>query len=275
VGINVLDLLNNAVSLPSLTDLVLNLLIATLLIGTLEFFFPAYKQRLFNNAWPVDLTYWFFTPLFTKVITNVALAGIFLGVFLALCRPIDGALLDGYGPLSRQPLWLQTIEILFAADFLDYWTHRLFHTSKLWRFHAIHHSSEEMSWLSASRLHPFNDMVTRFVQVVPLVLLGFSVHGIILLVPYLVFYVLLLHSNLKWDFGLLRYVFVSPAYHRWHHTSDADGIDRNYAGIFPLWDVVFGTCHFPRHLPTRYGVHANPPPKSLFGHLLYPFQRVK
>jgi len=275
VGITVLDLLNDSVSLPSLTGLIVNLVIAAAVLGALEFFFPAYQQQLFNREWRIDLAYWFFTPLFTKVVTNAALAGIFLGVFVTVGRPIDVTLLDGYGPLSRQPLWLQTIEILLLADFLDYWTHRLFHTSKLWRFHAIHHSSEEMSWLSASRLHPLNDMVTRFVQVVPLVLVGFSVRGIIILVPYLVFYVLFLHSNLKWDLGPLRYVFVSPAYHRWHHTSEADGIDRNYAGIFPLWDILFGTCHFPRWLPTLYGVHADPPPKSLFGQLLYPFRSVR
>jgi sterol desaturase/sphingolipid hydroxylase (fatty acid hydroxylase superfamily) len=275
VDLSVVDLLNDAVAIPSPTGLALTFITAALALGTLEFFFPASRQNFWTREWRVDIAYWFFTPLFTKITTNAALAGVFLLFFLATERPIDATLLDGYGPLSHQPLWLQTIEILLIADFLDYWTHRMFHTSRLWRFHAIHHSPEEMTWLSASRLHPLNDLVTRLVQVVPIILAGYSARGIILVVPYLLFYVLFLHANVRWDFGRLRYILVSPAYHRWHHTSEVEGIDRNFAGIFPVWDILFGTCYFPRRLPTQYGVHADPPPRSLIGQLFYPFRRAK
>ena len=171
-------------------------------------------------------------------------------------------------------MWLQTVEILIIADFADYWTHRTFHTSRLWRFHAVHHSAEEMTWLAAGRMHPVNDAVTRVGQVVPIALMGFSAQGIVLAVPYLVFYVIVLHANLRWDFGPLRYVLVSPAYHRWHHTSDAEGLDKNFAGIFPAWDLLFGTCHFPRREPARFGVNHETLPESLWGQLLYPFRRA-
>jgi sterol desaturase/sphingolipid hydroxylase (fatty acid hydroxylase superfamily) len=103
------------------------------------------------------------------------------------------------------------------------------------------------------------------------VLLGFSPKGIIIIVPYIAFYVMFLHSNISWDFGLFRWVLVSPAYHRWHHTSDKEGIDKNFAGIFPIWDLLFGTAHFPHALPARYGVKGKRLPKTLRGQLVYPF----
>lgn len=129
-----------------------------------------------------------------------------------------------------------------------------------------------MTWLAAGRMHPINDALTRVCQVVPIALLGFSARGILEVAPLLVLYVILLHSNLNWDFGPFRYVLVSPAYHRWHHTSDAEGLDKNFAGIFPLWDILFGTCYFPRREPQKFGVHRDSVPETLWGQLLYPFR---
>jgi sterol desaturase/sphingolipid hydroxylase (fatty acid hydroxylase superfamily) len=108
-------------------------------------------------------------------------------------------------------------------------------------------------------------------QALPLLLLGFSPRAIIDYVPFIVIYVVFLHSNVRWTFGPLRYVFASPTYHRWHHTSEAEGIDRNYATIFPLWDLLFGTFHLPGRQPARYGVKDNSVPESFLGQMLYPF----
>ena len=122
-------------------------------------------------------------------------------------------------------------------------------------------------------MHPVNDFVTRVCQVVPVILMGFSLKAVLLLVPFLVFFVIVLHSNLNWDYGWFRWVLVSPLYHRWHHTTDPEGLDKNFAGIFPIWDLLFGTAHFPRREPVTFGVNHNPPPESFWGQLLYPFQR--
>jgi sterol desaturase/sphingolipid hydroxylase (fatty acid hydroxylase superfamily) len=65
----------------------------------------------------------------------------------------------GYGPLSRQPIWLQATQIYLLVDFTGYWTHRLFHTGNWWPFHAVHHSSEDLDWLGSLRVHPVNDLV--------------------------------------------------------------------------------------------------------------------
>lgn len=256
------------------TTLFISLLAGLLLLAPLERWLPAHRTPQAHGAKLLNLAYWFFTPLVTKAITNWVLLGC-LGLILSvLGRPLDESALNGFGPLSYQPLWLQTAEILVAADFMDYWTHRFFHTSSAWRFHAVHHGSETMTWLAAARVHPVNDVVTRVCQVAPIALLGFSPRGILLVVPLLVAYVILLHTNVKWNFGPLRHVFVSPAYHRWHHTADDEGVDKNFAGMFPVWDRLFGTQYCPTYEPKKFGVRGTALPKSLWGQLAHPFRRT-
>jgi sterol desaturase/sphingolipid hydroxylase (fatty acid hydroxylase superfamily) len=54
---------------------------------------------------------------------------------------------------------------------------------------------------------------------------------------------ILLHANLPWTFGPLRNALASPAFHRWHHTWEAEGMDRNFSGLFPWIDLLFGTFY--------------------------------
>jgi sterol desaturase/sphingolipid hydroxylase (fatty acid hydroxylase superfamily) len=239
----------------------------------LERLFPARpRQPLRWKSFLLNLSFWFFNPMFTQVISKAAVVAVCAAMCLVLGWPLDESILDGFGPVGSQPLWLQAIEMLLIADFIDYWTHRWFHVTRAWRFHAIHHSPEEMTWLASARMHPVNDFITRTCQVVPVILVGFSLKAVLYTVPYLVFFVITLHSNLKWDFGPLRWVIVSPLYHRWHHTTDTEGLDKNFAGLFPIWDILFGTAYFPPREPKKFGVNHNPPPETLWGQLLYPFR---
>lgn len=257
---------------PNALYLLLALVGIAAVLSPLELWYPANRQRLFRyKGVLLDIGYWFFTPLVTRLATNYVLGAILFVVYYLQGRALDASLVEGFGPLSRQPLALQALEILLLADFIDYWTHRAFHTSRFWRIHAIHHSPEHMSWIASSRMHPLNDLVTRTCQVIPIAMLGFAGKAILVVLPYLFFYVIFVHSNLSWNFGRFRYLLVSPAYHRWHHTTDAEGIDKNFAGIFPVWDILFGTCHFPKRLPKKYGVTGGALPDSFFSHLLYPF----
>ncbi|HET8578957.1 MAG TPA: sterol desaturase family protein, partial [Methylomirabilota bacterium] len=88
------------------------------------------------------------------------------------------------------------------------------------------------------------------------------------------FYAILLHANVPWTLGPLRYAIASPAFHRWHHTSEAEGRDKNFAGLFPLWDLLFGTFYMPRgRQPMQFGVAGDPVPEGLWAQLCYPFRR--
>jgi sterol desaturase/sphingolipid hydroxylase (fatty acid hydroxylase superfamily) len=159
------------------------------------------------------------------------------------------------------------------ADFLGYWQHRLFHRSRFWRFHAVHHSSKTLDWLAATRIHPLNDLVAKLVLTLPLLALGFDPKVFVSVAPFLTLYALFLHADVPWGFGPLRAVLASPRFHRWHHTSEAEGLDKNFAGFLPLWDVLFGTYFMPDRAPETFGT-TDEVPEGVVGQLLWPFRRA-
>ena len=227
-----------------------------------------------------DLLYTLFTPLVTRSITTVGLVITVLllaraqGLELDLSQGAKRALAPFFEgtPIHAQPRWLQGVELALLLDLSSYWIHRLFHRPRLWPFHAVHHSSSRLTWLSSVRLHPVNDLLTRVVQVVVLLLVGFDPTLLAALVPFTGLYAILLHARVPWDFGPLRYVLASPVFHRWHHTSAAEGRDKNFAGLFPIWDLVFGTFYMPGAPPTRFGVD-EPVPPSFLAQLTWPFRK--
>ena len=128
--------------------------------------------------------------------------------------------------LGSQPLWLQATVVLFLSDLIFYWVHRIMHFSPpLWRIHAIHHSAEKVDWLVAARDHPLELVLQKLTAVVVLYLLGFSPATFAMFVPAVAAYSILLHANLTWSYGPLGRIFVSPAFHRWHHSADTQALD--------------------------------------------------
>src|SRR4030095_8565844 len=93
--------------------------------------------------------------------------------------------------------------------------------------------------------------------------------------PCLAVMALLLHADVSWSFGPLRYVIASPRFHRWHHTTEEEGLDKNFAGLFPFLDLIFGTFYMPPgREPFRFGVLHDDVPVGLAGQLAYPFRRL-
>jgi sterol desaturase/sphingolipid hydroxylase (fatty acid hydroxylase superfamily) len=198
-----------------------------------------------------------------------------LGVFaLITYGRIDQAqILAGFGPLSRLPVAVQAILMLLLSDFIGYWTHRGFHGRRLWPIHAIHHSSRSLDWLSATRVHPVGEIIGRLAIMLPLLAMGFAPMAVGYVAPVIGVFGLLLHANLDWDWGPLRTVIASPRFHRWHHTSEADALDKNFAGLFPVWDILFGTYFMPRdRVPERFGTDT-PVPDGLYAQMMFPFRR--
>lgn len=251
-------------------------LIAGAIFWLIETWFPSrHGQRKWRHGIKTDLVYWVFTPLVTKFITRFAVGALVLVVVAALLgrEAVQQMAMHGYGPVARWPAWLQAVGALAIGDFVGYWVHRLFHGARLWPFHAVHHSSTEVDWLSAVRLHPVNDVLARVAQVIPIMLLGFPVTVLAVYVPFISFHAILLHANVSWTYGPFRYVLASPRFHRWHHTTEREGLDKNYAGFFPIWDLIFGTFYMPPgKKPETFGVLRNNVPQDLLGQLWYPFQ---
>ena len=252
----------------------MRLLLLLILAGALslvERLWPERRgQRRLRPGVGTDLVYLLIMPLLTRAATLIGVVAVLVMVTFFLDAPLGRATW-----VSGLPLGLQAVMVLFAADFFGYWMHRAFHHEPFWRVHAIHHSSTELDWLSAARVHPLNAVITRSLQVGVLVPLGFDPRVLLGAAPLFALYGILLHANVRWSFGPLRWVFASPAFHRWHHAADVAGPGKNFAGLFPVWDLLFGTFHMPvgEH-PERYGVHGEAPPAGVLAQLAYPFRRT-
>jgi sterol desaturase/sphingolipid hydroxylase (fatty acid hydroxylase superfamily) len=139
--------------------------------------------------------------------------------------------------------WLVAAILVFVVtDFLEWLAHLIRHRVPFfWEFHAIHHSQEEMNAMTHYRIHPNDWLITAHIKVVPLLLLTRSVNivAIYLFVTWL--HPKIYHANLKTNFGLLRYVLVTPQSHRIHHSRLPEHIDTNFGATFSIWDHLFGT----------------------------------
>jgi sterol desaturase/sphingolipid hydroxylase (fatty acid hydroxylase superfamily) len=221
-----------------------------------------------------DLVYWFFVPVFARVL-RIGFLVLGAGVVFKI-HDADELIAfydNGHGPLAQLPLWLQGILFLVLSDFMLYWSHRLFHGGGFWKYHAVHHSSEELDWISAARFHPVNLVLGTIAADVILLMAGISPNVMIWVGPLTTFHSAFVHANLNWTLGPLKYVLATPVFHRWHHTPLDDGGGTNFAGSFPIWDLLFGTFRMPEgRLPEIYGKDEAEMPPEVVGQLAFPFR---
>jgi len=222
-----------------------------------------------------DLCYWFFIPLFARYLRiGLLVIGAALVFGITGSEALAAFYEDGHGPLAQLPLWLQAGIFLFAADFMMYWMHRAFHHHPLWKYHAVHHSSEDLDWISAARFHPVNLFLGSVAADVALLLAGISPNVLVFLGAFTTAHSAFVHANLNWTLGPLKYVLAGPVFHRWHHTAAERGGDKNFASTFPILDLMFGTFYMPaRQLPDDYGIADREFPPSFARQMLYPFRQ--
>lgn len=229
----------------------------------------------FRKGWWVDCAYYFTLPFVTRYVRLLYLS-LFFGLFYAgfTDEELTAYLKNGYGFFGSQPLWIQALLILLVSDFMLYWFHRWFHTRSMWRFHAVHHSSEEIDWLSAYRFHPINTWFSFTIVDVVMLGMGFSPAAFAVLAPFNIMFSGFVHANLNWTFGPFKYVLASPVFHRWHHTHTHEGGSKNFAPTFPFIDWMFGTFYMPEgKLPEVYGVEKRDVPENFVDQMLYPFRK--
>lgn len=233
-------------------------------------------QPLVRKDTLTDIAYWFLGPLIYGPLTLGMLgAGLFVihagdmdAAWAALDRPV--------GVLAQLPILVQVVLLLLFTDFIQYWLHRAFHGRALWRFHAVHHSPEEMDFLHAVRFHPVNVILYSVLANCCALWVGFDPLALVILAPFNTIYSSMVHANLDWDFGPFRKVLASPVFHRWHHTHPDEGGSCNFAATFPVWDLMFGTWYMPEdRKPLVTGIIDADMPQGLVGQLLYPFRRPR
>jgi sterol desaturase/sphingolipid hydroxylase (fatty acid hydroxylase superfamily) len=245
--------------------------------GVIQRLWPALPNRALwrRRGLLTDTIHYFFGMAIHGAIAAVMLAIVVIAIALVAGVPLDPDHLRSFAVRARWfgelPVAVQISIVLVGGDLVAYWIHRAFHRGRLWRFHAVHHSSRDLDWLSGARIHPVNEALQRALQAIPFIALGIDARVVVTAIPVLSLYAISLHANLRWTFGPLRYVLASPTFHRWHHTSEAAGLDKNFAGMFPIWDLVFGTFHMPRGAqPREFGTHDDVP-DGFLGQLIWPF----
>lgn len=224
-------------------------------------------QRLLREGLRTDLLHFVLTGTLTTI--GLAVAAIPVVVVLGLTTP--GWLRDA---VRSQPSVVQLGEALLVVELAGYWMHRAAHTyPALWRLHRVHHSSPRMDWLAAAHLHPLDQTIARLAAVVPLFVLGFSRATFGGTLVLLQIHAIFQHANVRLSLGPLGHVVSTPHFHHWHHTNDPEARDKNFAGLFPWLDRLFGTHHAPAGAwPRSYGID-DPMPAGYLGQLASPFAR--
>lgn len=265
---NITPLLNQPVLQASMW-----LLICGGIFTILQNIFPHDKQqKQFRDDALNDIIYWVSSPVvYSGASATMIMAGFWV-IFGGDLEAAEKYATNGAAWIAGFPLIIQAILALLFTDLSLYWTHRLFHRSSLWKFHAIHHGAQNMDWMHSVRFHPINVLCHSIFANALAIWIGFPPIAIAALTPFNILYSAMVHANLNWTFGKFGYIFASPVFHRWHHTSPEEGGNMNFAATFPFLDVIFGTYYMPEgKLPGKTGIHEDYVPKDIMGQLLFPF----
>ncbi|MBX3625494.1 MAG: sterol desaturase family protein [Rhizobacter sp.] len=191
------------------------------------------------------------TDLLAFVLVETSL-GLFVGIAMLLGVTY---VLQRYASahVTRVVEWSPSLQILavlafyVTVDFANYWAHRWCHTvPALWEIHRYHHSAPEMTVLTAFRDHPMERAFSAAVVAVPAALVAMPAGDYVVVHLLAKLVGLIKHSNLPHNWGWFgRYVIQSPAAHWIHHSRDAAHHNKNFASLFQIWDVIFGTALHP------------------------------
>ncbi len=227
-----------------------------------------------NPGLVTDFSYMVILPFITpylRISLMIIGAALLSGVMTA--QQVADYFDQGNGPLAGLPFWGQVAIYVVMSDFMLYWAHRVFHGGTFWRFHAVHHSAEEIDWTTAYRFHFVNLWLGPSLATVTMLYLGIAPTVLILLVPLDNITAAFVHANLKWTLGPLKYLVATPVFHRWHHTPLDQGGNTNFGSLLSVWDVLFGTFYMPAgQLPTRYGLDDPAFPQDFIGQFVHPFR---
>lgn len=251
--------------------LVLDIFFSATIFIPIELFLPKrLDQTKFHPEWRTDLAYFIYSHLLVQIlgiIIRTPAVISFSGVPIAEIQQL----------VSSLAFPIQLFLALFITDLFQWTIHFLFHkVSFLWRFHAIHHSIKEIDWLAGSRIHFVDLIVVRSFTFIPIYVLGFSNAVFLTYLVWVSIQAVLAHSNTRINFGFLKYIFVTPQYHHWHHSAEAEFYDKNFAIHFPFIDMIFGTyLDQGDKWPSETGLNETEIPKGILKQTLHPFKLNK
>jgi sterol desaturase/sphingolipid hydroxylase (fatty acid hydroxylase superfamily) len=255
--------------------LVFDLLATTLLFTTIEKLKPLRPEMpIFRKEWQTDFMY-FVTGHLLVGLTLFLVYGVLYVLTGSFSNLVPGAQGTLRGWIRQLPFGYALLLLMLITDFARYWLHRFYHETAIgWRLHSIHHSAERMDWISGSRTHGIETVLSTVVILAPAFLLGFSQNVINVYIVIAGVQAVFNHTNASVRLGPLRYLIVTPNFHHWHHSRDAEGLDRCYAAHFPFWDYLFNTAvkaDKKKIWPDNYGVVGDYVPRGFWQQQLYPF----
>jgi sterol desaturase/sphingolipid hydroxylase (fatty acid hydroxylase superfamily) len=267
---------------PGIVNYFYFLIVVSVFAALLEVLIPWRKgQKLIRKQFWLDAFYMFFN-FFIFMIFFMGMAKVaeqllrqFIGLFGVELTALH---IVNVGAL---PVAVQLILLFIISDFVQWWTHRLLHkVNFLWNFHKVHHSVEQMGFAAHLRYHWMETIVYKTIQYLPIVLLLNIQSSYV----FIVFYIQILighlnHSNIRLDYGPLKYIFNSPHMHIWHHAKTLPKERRfgvNFGISLSIWDYIFGTAYVPhsgRDIELGFE-EVEQYPKTFFGQMIVPFKRT-
>lgn len=185
-------------------------------------------------------------------LNNLALVGIDV-ILVRFLLPIatvsmaEVAATRGWGLFNTLDLgfWPAVVLSFLLLDLVIYAQHVMLHKIPLlWRIHRLHHTDMDFDVTTALRFHPFEIILSIFVKLVFIALLGAPVMAVIIFEIVLNISSMFNHSNIQIPSGvdrLLRYFIVTPDMHRVHHSVEKIETNSNYGFYIPWWDYLFRT----------------------------------
>ncbi|MEO6166338.1 MAG: sterol desaturase family protein [Chitinophagales bacterium] len=269
--------LRQAILYPSWHNYLYWLIALSFFCWMLEIIFPWRKnQPLIRKDFWLDGFYMFFNFFIFSLIGYNALSNVGVKAFndfieLFGCRNVVAI------DIQALPVWGQLLLLLVVKDFIDWNVHRLLHrNSRLWEFHKVHHSVEEMGFAAHLRYHWMETVVYRTIEYIPLAMIGFGINDFIVVHIFTIAIGHLNHSNVSLPLGPLKYLFNSSQMHIWHHAKNLPApYGVNFGLTLSCWDYLFGTVHWPgngRDEPLGFK-RSEYFPKTFFTQTIHPFTK--
>ncbi len=154
--------------------------------------------------------------------------------------------------------WWSGVLCFVLDDLLYYLFHRSAHRVRwFWASHVVHHSSQHYNLTTALRQTWTGFFSLSFAFRLPLLLIGFDVRLVLFVAGINLIYQFWVHTEAVRRLPApLEWLLNTPSHHRVHHGSNPRYLDRNYGGVFIVWDRLFGTFEAEDE-PVRYGLVHN------------------
>ncbi|RKR02731.1 sterol desaturase family protein [Maricaulis maris] len=204
----------------------------------------------------------------TRFETRDTAASLVMGLGNNVSSIVFGILLGGWSVfvyehrlLDISFAWWVWVIAFVLDDFLYYWSHRFAHTVRwFWADHIVHHSSQHYNLTTALRQPWISPLTLKFLWLgSAMVFLGFHPAMVAFVGALNLIYQFWIHTEaIKRCPAWFEAVMNTPSHHRVHHATNPIYLDKNYAGIFIIWDKMFGTFQVERaDEPCRYGIVKN------------------